>query len=234
MQYLPEEWLFHCSDLFSEFSITKTLEDLTCQVLLQINRNAKLQGNFQIILGGCEPVKLDIPAQNVLIMGGVAAYRLIMERWPRDIRLNVNSMTSDWFDLEDSIAEKTIKVTLASGGDDTRNTLRKQLKKESTKTPNGAAFRWAVTVTDSGRLALQLQSLPLPVTTIASKPLLLQDGVAVNAVQSWPISAKFFDGENGLSSPVPVLFSDQPEELRSKINDNEDGFFAQLNKFMTK
>ena len=115
MQYPPEEWLIRCSDLFGEFSITETLKDLTCQVLLQINRNAKLQGNFQIILGGCEPVKLDIPAQNVLIMGGVAAYRLIMERWPRDIRLNVNSMTSDWFDLEDSIAEKTIKVTLASG-----------------------------------------------------------------------------------------------------------------------
>ena len=234
MQYPPEEWLIRCSDLFGEFSITETLKDLTCQVLLQINRNAKLQGNFQIILGGCEPVKLDIPAQNVLIMGGVAAYRLIMERWPRDIRLNVNSMTSDWFDLEDGIAEKTIKVTLASGGDDTRNTMRKQLKKESTKTPNGAAFRWAVTVTDSGRLALQLQSLPLPVATIASKPLLLQDDVAVNAVQSWPISAKLFDGENGLSGPVPVLFSDQPEELRTKISDNEDGFFAQLNKFMTK
>ena len=115
MQYPPEEWLIRCSDLFGEFSITETLKDLTCQVLLQINRNSKLQGNFQIILGGCEPVKLDIPAQNVLIMGGVAAYRLIMERWPRDIRLNVNSMTSDWFDLEDSIAEKTIKVTLASG-----------------------------------------------------------------------------------------------------------------------
>ena len=234
MQYPPEEWLIRCSDLFGEFSITETLEDLTCQVLLQINRNAKLQGNFQIILGGCEPVKLDIPAQNVLIMGGVAAYRLIMERWPRDIRLNVNSMTSNWFDLEDSITEKTIKVTLASGGDNTRNTLRKQLKKESTKTPNGAAFRWAVTVTNSGRLALQLQSLPLPVATIASKPLLLQDDVAVNAVQSWPISAELFDGENGLSGPVPVLFSDQPEELRTKISDNEDGFFAQLNKFMTK
>ena len=126
------------------------------------------------------------------------------------------------------------KVTLASGGDDTRNILHKQLKKESTKTPNEAAFRWAVTVTDSGRLALQLQSLPLPVATIASKPLLLQDDVAVNVVQSWPISAELFDGENGLSGPVPVLFSDQPEELRTKISDNEDGFFAQLNKFMTK
>ena len=53
MQYPPEELLIRCSDLFGEFSITKTLEDLTCQVLLQINRNAKLQGNFQIILGGC-------------------------------------------------------------------------------------------------------------------------------------------------------------------------------------
>ena len=234
MQYPPDEWLIRCSDQFGEFSITESIEELACLVLLQINRSAKLQGNYQIILGGCEPVKLDIPAQSVLIMGGVAAYRLVMEKWPRDIHFNVNSMTSDWFDLEDSIAEKSIKVTLASGGDDTRNTLRKQLKKESTKTPNGAAFRWALAVTDSGSLALQLQSRPLPVATIASKPLLLQDDVAVVAVQSWPISAELFDGENGLSGPVPVLFCDQPEELRSKISDNEDGFFAQLNKFMTK
>ena len=139
------------------------MEELACLVLLQINRNAKLQGNYQIILGGCEPARLDIPAQSVLIMGGVAAYRLIMEKWPRDIRLNVSSMTSDWFDLEDSIAVKSIKATLASGGDDTRNTLQTQLKKESTKTHNKAAFRWAVCVTDSGHLALQLQSLPLKI-----------------------------------------------------------------------
>ena len=120
------------------------------------------------------------------------------------------------------------------GSDDTRNTLCKQLKKELTKTLNGAAFRWVVIVTDSSHLALQLQSLPLPVTTIASKPLLLQDDIAVNVVQSWPISTNFFDSENGLSSPVLVLFSDQPEELYSKISDNKDGFFMQLNKFMTK
>ena len=55
MHYPPEEWLIRCSDLFGEYSNTETLEDLTCQVLLHINRNAKLQGNIQIIRGSAQP-----------------------------------------------------------------------------------------------------------------------------------------------------------------------------------
>ena len=84
------------------------------------------------------------------------------------------------------------------------------------------------------KLELQLQSLPLPAALINSKPLLNQDDVAVNILRVWPISTELFDGEDGLSGPVPILFADQPEELRTIISADPDSFFKELNRFMTK
>ena len=39
--------------------------------------------------------------QNALVMGGAASYKLVLERWPRDINIRVNTTTSEWFDLEE-------------------------------------------------------------------------------------------------------------------------------------
>ena len=63
-------------------------------------------------------------------------------------------------------------VKLAAGGNDDTGALRRQLLKESAKTPNGAAFRWAVGAAPNGFLELQLQSLPMPAAVINSKPML--------------------------------------------------------------
>ena len=128
-----------------------------------------------------------------------------------------------------------MKVTLSDGGDDTRKALRKQLKKESTsRAQNGAALRWAVAVSASGGLELQLQSLPVPAALVNAKPVLLQDDIAVNIVKTWPMVTEMFDGLNGLSGPVPVIFGEEPEELRTNIETDHDSFYGELNKFMTK
>ena len=71
-----------------------------------------------------------------------------------------------------SIADGSILVKLAAGGDDDTGAMRRQLQKESAKTPNGAAFRWAVGAAPNGFLELQLQSLPMPAAVINSKPML--------------------------------------------------------------
>ena len=235
MQYPPDDWSIKCDDLFGAFSLTEASDDLTCKVLVQVDRSARIHGSYQILLGGSEPVKLNIGAEEILISGGIAAYRLAMEKWPRDITFNVNSTASPWMDVEEAIAEKTMKVLLAGGGEDTKKSLRKQLLKESSsRSPNGAAFRWAVAATESAFLELQLQVLPLPAATINAKPILLQDDIAVTIVKTWPIITEVFDGNNGLNEPVPVLFHEEPEELRSKIEKEPDLFFKELNKFMTR
>ena len=126
-------------------------------------------------------------------------------------------------------------MALNSGGEDTEGALRKQLDRESTrKDPNGAAFRWAFCAGPNGHCQLQLHSLPVPESVVSSKPLLRMDDVAVVVIKTWPIQCLVWDGLGGLSGPVPVIFTEQPEELRTTLSDEPDSFFAQLNRFMAR
>ena len=71
-----------------------------------------------------------------------------------------------------SIADVMISVTLVGGVGDTESALRRRLRKESIKSQNGAAMRWAIGAGPNGFLELQLQSLPLPAASVNGKPLL--------------------------------------------------------------
>ena len=133
-----------------------------------------------------------------------------------------------------SIAEGIINVKLAAGGDDDTGAMRRQLQQESAKIPNGAAFRWAVGAAPNGFIELQLQSLPLPAAVINSKPMLRQDDIAIVVIKAWQAQNEAFDGIGGLAGPVPVLFTAQPAELRTKLEHDPNGFYAELNKFMSR
>ena len=137
--------------------------------------------------------------------------------------------------LSFSIQDGSIVVNLSSGGEDTAGALRKQLAKESTKwDPNGAALRWAFAAGPNGGCDLQLQVLPLPTNSVASKPLLLIDNVAVIVAKAWPIQIAVWDGDCSLQGPVPVLYAEQPEKVRSALEEDPAHFAADLNRFMTR
>ena len=175
MRYPPEDWAIKPEDHFT----AHTVDDdngrgsmLVVDVCVQVSRDAVIEGNFKILLGGGEPIRAEILAKEVLVMGGAGSFKLIIERFPRDIMFRLNTTTSDWFDVEESIAEGQIEVMLVGGGGDTENALRKRLRKESSKNQNGGALRWAVGAGPDGFLELQLQALPVPAAVANSKLLL--------------------------------------------------------------
>jgi len=92
--------------------------------------------------------------------------------WPRDIKLNLNSVSSNWMDLAEAIASGAILAMDEAGEEDKQEAMRMILNNENSRTAVGAALRWAVGSTANGGLELQLQSLPLPEAFISSKPLL--------------------------------------------------------------
>jgi hypothetical protein len=123
-------------------------------------------------------------------------------------------------------------VALVKGGEDTEKKLLRQIRKEAGSNPTGSAFRWAVGANTAGGVELMLQVLPLPAATINSKPVLLADNMASKVLQSWRISTETFDGEVGLRGPVPTIFTEQPEELRTMLDSHPGDFMLHLNKAM--
>ena len=61
-----------------------------------------------------------------------------------------------------------------------------------------------------------------------------QDNIAVVVLATWPICSEAFDGMGGISGPVPILFTAQPAELRSTLNEDPDSFYPEINKFMSR
>jgi hypothetical protein len=125
-------------------------------------------------------------------------------------------------------------VTIVNGGDDSRQALLKELKKEHAATGAGSSFRWAVAVTAAGNLELQLQVLPASLATIMARQELVDDSAAVVVVKRWDMAATLFNGAAGLNGPQPVLFTEQPEELRSRLRRDPDSFLPKLNEAMAR
>jgi hypothetical protein len=91
-----------------------------------------------------------------------------------------------------------------------------------------------VAVKPDGFLELQLQVLPSPAATVASKPLLRMDDITVVVLATWNLDVASFEGEGPVRGPVPVIFADDPEAVRSAIDQEEDNFGAELNLFMKR
>jgi len=234
MRYPPANWRIYNADQFTVHSMGDPTTPLEAEVCVQVSRSGLADGCFKVLLNGNENVVASISAANIIQMGGSNSYRLNIERRPRDIIFNINSMCSDWEDLAEEIARGSVLVGLAGGGDDNERTMLKRLQKESRKTANGAAFRWAVGAAPNGFIELQLQFLPAPANVIQARPILRQDNIAIVVAKVWQIFGEAFDGNGHLGGPVPSIFTEQPEELRAKLEEDPQGFLPELNKLASR
>ena len=81
---------------------------------------------------------------------------------------------------------------------------------------------------------LQLQVIPYPSAGVMAKPVLMADGVIIHVVAGWPVHMEYSEGRNSISGPVPHLFQEQPEEMRTYIEGHLEDFHKQLNKFSSR
>jgi hypothetical protein len=118
------------------------------------------------------------------------------------------------------------------GSDDTKNLLLKELKRDYSATGSSSSYRWAVAATEAGNLELQLQVLPVPLPSIEVGQQLVDNNAAVTVIQRW--ATPVFNSAEGLSGPLPTLFTEQLEELRSRLRRDPDSFLPKLNKTMSR
>ena len=70
MRFPPDEWSIRLDDLFESTVGDDSTSKLSAEVLVQTDNTARISSCFRILLSGVDTIKLDIPAENILIMGG--------------------------------------------------------------------------------------------------------------------------------------------------------------------
>jgi uncharacterized membrane protein len=69
---------------------------------------------------------------------------------------------------------------------------------------------------DGDKPVLQLQALPVGGGHIKGDPSYSKDNLAVVVLASYPVTMEGFDGDLA-AGPVPILFSNKPEETMAKL-----------------
>jgi hypothetical protein len=79
------------------------------------------------------------------------------------------------------------------------------------------SWRWCIAAAvDGDKPVLQLQALPVGGGHIKGDPSYNKDNLAVVVLASYPVTMEGFDGDLA-AGPVPVLFSNKPEETMTKL-----------------
>ena len=140
----------------------------TVELQAQVRPSGRILDASRLVLGGAEVIEVEINMSDAVPSPRLQGWTVRYQAWPRDVAIRKNQATSAWIDLEAMVAGRDAEVTDHNGAGIPSNEFLGVLAELDP--PVGAAFRWAVTIGDDGRLQLQLQGLPAAAPVVIAKP----------------------------------------------------------------
>jgi hypothetical protein len=146
---------------------------VTMELFIQSRPNGRLLDHFRVATGGSEILtstfKVTDVVNNEALQGMFARHQI----WGRDIHLRRNMTSSDWLDFYDLVKSNEVQIfTLRNNKEkaiktaDVINTLDHMTGTRF----KSAVIRFCAAVGLDGRMELELQGLPLPLSVVTGKP----------------------------------------------------------------
>jgi hypothetical protein len=144
------------------------------------------------------------------------------------IQLQQNSAASKWADVAALVLEQDLDASNEAGElvcEEFTEAMEELRARDPSK---GINIRWILAVTEDGsEIQLVLQALPCSAASLKSSPLLQEDNVAAIVLERVPVAFYGFDGAVAVG-PVPVLFSNNPEDTATWVRSNLEATFGVL------
>ena len=141
---ISPEWNILPAEDF-EIAVPRDPGEIGVDLMAQIRNNGRILDHFRLVLGGSKLLEAAVPLKNILPTVEAPDWTLKVASWPRDV------MDSDGVLVENKL-------------------LLDFLDELADKQMNSASTRWWVGAGEDGRLHLQLQAIPSPASSHASKP----------------------------------------------------------------
>ena len=220
MARIFDEWQFYDANHFHTFarSVPATDDTRGMDVLMALNDDGSPTGDFRVCISGWEQFAAHLPLVNILpdLPQEEANTYIFIGASAADVSPPINSTATPWRDLEDMLNSKAVLFTNLQGELVENNTLLPFLAASGDNvTLRGAAIRWAVAVSPSGQIQLQLQGLPSPAKFLNS--------AQFNGDNSVSVLLGTYDLQTDMSvtqmfrGPVPLLFAANQELARDGV-----------------
>ena len=165
----PRDWNILPAEDF-EIAVPRDPGEIGVELMAQIRTNGRILDHFRLALGGSNMLEAKVHLKNILPTAEPPDWTLKLASWPRDKKLRRNMATTAWLDIREQLATNDARVIDTDGAAVENKLLLDFLGSMADKQLNSASTRWWVGAGEDGRLHLQLQALPSPSTSYASKP----------------------------------------------------------------
>jgi len=172
MDFPPDEWLVFAAADFGTAQARSPGEH-GAEIMAEIRANGRIMDHWRISVGGSSALEVDFHLPDIYpAASALPRWRFSYQVFPRDVVIRRNMTSSDWIDFSNLLAANEFMVTDPQGEPVQLQVIQEGLAGLSTRSSAGASIRWAVVAAASGRLELQLQSLPASATSLKGKPIL--------------------------------------------------------------
>ena len=141
----------------------------TAELYATVRDDGRIVDDFRFNLGGSEFIEATFKLSAIFSDPELADWTVKIHTNPAEIKLRRNLFSGVWGDITALVASRDAWVLDKDGnGVPAAEFLRRV--QESEEGPEMAAMRWAVMLTDSGRLVLHLHGLPASAAILNGKP----------------------------------------------------------------
>jgi hypothetical protein len=189
------------------------------------------------VLTGGEAITVRFKPADILLDCPAALEKMTLQAQlnPAEVvQLQPNSVASKWADVAALVMEQDMDASNEAGDlvcEEFTDIMEAMRVQDPAK---GISIRWMLAgAEDSSELFLILQALPCSAAGIRSSPVLQEDQVAALVLLKLPVAYNAFDGHVA-TGPVPVLFSNSPEETASTIRVSVESTFKACQLLFTR
>ena len=98
--YPPEEWEIFPEDSFVNTAFEASGEETEAHLMVQVNREAKIEGLFKLQLAGKANIEVELKAEKFLPLSKDNGYNLGLEVRPKEMGFRPNACSTHWMDVE--------------------------------------------------------------------------------------------------------------------------------------
>ena len=142
---------------------------LTSELFATVRADGRIIDHTRHVVGGSGSLEASFPLGKIFTDPELAEWTVNVQRFPRDLDIRRGLLSGNWVNIVDVAAARNAAIYDGAGAEIPAAEFLRRVK-NSEEGPQVGAMRWAITLSDSARLELQLQGLPATAAMLMGKP----------------------------------------------------------------
>ena len=144
-------------------------DNYTAEIFAMVRDSGRIVDDFKCVIGGTDILETDFSLGKIFSNPTIGAHTIRMQRWPRDLDLRKGLLSGNWKDISAIVSCRDASAFDDKGAGIPADEFLRLLE-DLDNGKEAAAVRWAVRLSDSEKLVIQLHGLPAAAAVLNGKP----------------------------------------------------------------